>query len=85
MTPAEFERRLRNLESAWRRLDRGELTGRNAAASDATRAWRYRELRDAVAADARTDQAPLCAFLDNHPTVAGRWDRIERRSVGLPS
>jgi hypothetical protein len=83
-TPENFTRRLRNLEAMWRRLDRGELTGRNCESSDRTRENTYRALRDAIRADANTDAAPLCAWLDANPKIAARWDRIERRTVGLP-
>jgi len=84
MTPEQFTRELRNLEGMFYRLDKGLLTGRNSASSTDTMDYKYRRLRDAVAADARTDDAPLCAFLDANPRVAARWDRMERRSVGLP-
>lgn len=79
-----FTRRLANLESAYRRLDSGQLTGRNSSSSDETRELHYRALRDMIAADAHTDDAPLCTYLDEHPKLAARWDRLERRSVGLP-
>lgn len=82
MTPEMFERKLRNLEGMYHRLDAGLLTGRNSASSDQTREMAYRTLADAVAADARTDDAPLCAYLDAKPRTAERWNRIERRAVG---
>lgn len=85
MTAEQFNRRLRNLEAMWRRLDSGQLTGRNSTSSDLTREMVYRELRDAVAADARTDDAPLCSYLDANPRVADRFARVERRTVGLPA
>jgi len=84
MTPEQFTRELRNLEGMFYRLDKGLLTGRNSASSSDTMDYKYRRLRDAVAADARTEDAPLCSFLDDNPKVAARWDRMERRSVGLP-
>lgn len=80
MTPETFQRKLRNLESAWRRQDNGELTGRNRSPIPAA----TRELDAAITADAHTDDAPLCTFLDNNPKVAARWSRCERRNVGLP-
>jgi hypothetical protein len=83
MTPETFTRKLRNLEGMWYRLDKGLLTGRNSASSDADRPAKYRELRDAITADAKTDDAPLCAFLDANPKIAARWNKIERRTVGL--
>jgi hypothetical protein len=83
MTPEAFARELRNLESMYRRLDRGELTGRNSTSSDDTRRAKYERLRDAVAADALTEDAPLCAYLDGNEKLATRWSLMERRSVGL--
>jgi hypothetical protein len=83
-TVKRFKRELRNLEGMFSRLDSGVLTGRNATSSDDTRRYKYELLRDLVAADAKTDDAPLCTYLDEHPGLAARWDRVERRSVGLP-
>lgn len=80
MTAAEFTRRLRNLEGMQRR--EAALT-RNFEASARTMRMRCAQLRDALAVDARTDDAPLCAFLDAHPGIAARWSRAERRSAGL--
>ena len=84
MTSEDFTRKLKNLEGMYYRLDKGLLTGRNSDSTTATMDFRYRELRDAITADANTDDAPLCSYLDGNPKVAARWDRIERRSVGLP-
>lgn len=72
-----FKRKLRNLESAFRRLDRGELTGRNADASDRTRWMQYEHLRTLAGSDAVADA------LDADSNLAARWSRMERRSVGL--
>lgn len=74
-----FVKKLTNLENAFKRLDRGELTGRNAVASDATRRMRYDELAEL----ARTDA--VCDLLDAYAYLAARWNRIERRMVGLPA
>lgn len=84
MTPETFKRKLRNLESAYRRLDRGELNGRNATGSDRTREMHYRELDAALQAELYLDDSPLFLMLDTEPATAWRWSVMERRSVGLP-
>jgi hypothetical protein len=83
MTPEQFVRQLNNLEGMFRRLDSGELTGRNSQSSDDGRRRSYERLRDAVRADAQTDDAPICTMLDARPKLAAKWTRLERRSVGL--
>ena len=72
-----FERKLRNLENAWRRRHQN---GRNAESSDRARAWRYSELQALVAG---SDE--VCDTLDNSPKLAERWNRMERRMAGLES
>lgn len=70
-----FKRRLTNLEAAWRNRSNWS---RNAAGSQAGAEYRYRLLREM----ARTDA--VCDLLDNNPKLAARWNRMERRMVGLP-
>lgn len=78
-TTETFKRQLRNLESAYRRFDSGELTGRNCTSSDRYRDAAYRRLADL----ARTDG--VCDALDADSRLAARWNRLERRQVGLPA
>lgn len=73
-----FTRKLRNLESAYRRLDGGQLTGRNSDSSDRTRAMQHADLAQL----ARTDS--VCELLDADEKLAARWNRLERRGAGLP-
>lgn len=84
MTTETFTRKLKNLEGMWYRLDKGLSGGRNSASTEATMKLRYRELDDAIRADAQTEDAPLCTFLDNNPKLSERWNRLERREFGLP-
>lgn len=69
-----FARMMSNLEAALRRYD---PRGRNAEASKATQEWRFRLLQDM----ARTDE--VCDLLDNNPTLASRWNKLERKMAGL--
>ena len=82
-TVARFERSVRNAESVYRRLDRGELTGRNSDATDATIRGHVETCRALMKAELHDDDSPLFAWLDAHPKLAERWDRIERRYYGL--
>lgn len=84
MTTETFKRKLRNLEASYRRLDRGELNGRNAESSDRTRQMHYRELDDALRAELYDDASPLWLMMETEPKTAQRWSVMERRSVGLP-
>lgn len=79
-----FLRKLRNLESMYRRLDSGELTGRNSDASDAGREHAYCDLANLYDEACADDDNPLPEYLDDNPSVAARWHRMERRCVGLP-
>lgn len=72
-----FRRELRNTESQYRRRDSGELTGRNATASDDSLDWKLARLREL----ARTDE--VCDALDADAWLAERWNRVERRAAGL--
>jgi len=74
----EFARLLTNLEGSYRRLDSGQLTGRNSTASDDTREMNFQKL----AALARTDE--VCDALDADEKLARKWNRMERRHAGLP-
>ena len=80
-TPAglAFARKLRNLEGMYRRLDSGELTGRNSSSSDGTRDMRYAEL------ETLAGLAVVAAMLDADDRLAARWNRLERRHAGLAS
>jgi hypothetical protein len=69
-----FRRRLTNLEAAWRnRSNWGRNVGSQAGAE-----YRY----GLLCAMARTGE--ICDLLDNNPKLAARWNRMERRMVGLP-
>jgi hypothetical protein len=84
MTPETFKRTVRNFEAVYRRLDRGELTGRNADATEATLEGHYRALKSALDAELYVDDSPLFALLESDERLAARWNRLERRRVGLP-
>jgi len=71
------------LAGIYYRQDKGLLTGRNGESTAAAIRSHYAVARDMIAADARTDDAPLCEYLDNHPRLAAKWDALERRVVGL--
>jgi hypothetical protein len=72
-----FKRELRNTESQYRRMDSGELTGRNADGSADRLNWKLNRLREL----ARTDE--VCDALDADDKLAARWNRVERRAAGL--
>jgi hypothetical protein len=79
-TPTEkFRDGLRNLEGAYRRLDTGQLTGRNSTASDDGREWAFRELAKLV-----HEHDEVTDALDANVKLAERWSRMERRHYGLP-
>lgn len=71
-----FTRTLRNLEGMQRRAS--TLT-RNHASSEKTRDMNLRRLRDMVAT---SDE--VCDALDNDPRLAARYNRAERKELGLP-
>lgn len=70
------------LAGCYYRLDKGVSGGRNSESTERTMRWHYTEARDTLAADARTDDAPLCTYLDNNQRLAEKWNRLERRWVG---
>ena len=70
----QTQRLIDNLVASYRRLDSGQLQGRNSASSDATRAFNWRRLQDALTAGGYEE-------LDANPRLADRYYRLERRHL----
>lgn len=70
------ERHIRAIEGIYYRRDRSLTTGRNAAATDDTLEWHWRNLAAALEAGGFEE-------LDARDSLARRYSRIERRRVGL--
>lgn len=83
-TIAEFKRAVDALAGIYYRADKGLLTGRNADSTWSYAEELYRRASGLIKADANTEDAPLCAYLDAHPRYAAKWDRVERRVFNLP-
>lgn len=81
----EFRRHVQSASATYRRMDTGQLTGRNSNATADGLDYSVREARAVLTADAWTDEAPLCAYLDSSrgARLAAAWDRVERRHAGL--
>jgi hypothetical protein len=67
-------RHLQALAGVYRRMDSGELTGRNAELTSSTLEHHWRELRAAL-------EAGGFEYLDSHPRLAATWARVERRHL----
>lgn len=85
LTVKRFQRHVTALSGIYYRLDKGISGGRNSRATDTALAMHVKQAREILAADARTDDAPLCAYLDSHPKLAAKWNALERRYYGLPA
>ena len=81
----QFERHVTALAGIYYRRDKGLLTGRNAASTDAGIDAHFNAARALLRAELNDDDSPLYAELERRPRLAAKWDRLERRYYGLPS
>lgn len=84
-TLATFRRHVRAAAGVYARQDSGQLTGRNGNLTADSLDYHVRKATELLTADAHTDDAPLCAYLDTPrgAKLAAAWSRVERRHVGL--
>jgi len=78
----KFRRHADAAAGIYYRLDKGLTGGRNSESTERTLEWHIRSAQQMIAEDARTDDAPLCTYLDENPKLADKWNRLERRFFG---
>lgn len=79
----KFLAAVKSLDGMFYRLDSGRLTGRNGDSFERTLAWRFEQANECMRAALASDAEGLCEYLDTHPAAAAKWNRLERRMVGL--
>lgn len=80
---AKFERHVTALAGVYRRMDRGELTGRNSDATERTIDGHYRDAAALLKAELDDEASPIYAELERRPRLAAKWYALERRYFGL--
>lgn len=78
-----FKRHVDVAAGIYYRQDSGRLTGRNSESTDQWLAHNVRAAQQMLRDALQSDDTTLFDYLDAHPRYAAKWDRIERRFVGL--
>ena len=77
-----FRRHVRAATGIYSRIDKGQLTGRNAKSTDDNLRWHIEEAQLILSAACISDDDPLPEYLDRNTRLAESWRRVERRWVG---